>query len=109
METVCSTLCHINCLARKIETFKLVYYFRFENKNTSIFSSLLTSINEPDMSSHIKKMLRPGIWDSHVELLAAATYFQVPIYILKENQCVCGKFSSLWVLHKTSSINYFQK
>ena len=33
-------------------------------------------------------MLRPGIWVSHVELLAAATYFQVPIYILKENQCV---------------------
>ena len=33
-------------------------------------------------------MLRPGIWGSHVELLAAATYFQVPIYILKENQCV---------------------
>ena len=61
---------------------------RFENKNTSIFSSLLTSINEPDMSSHIKKMLRPGTWGSHVELLAAATYFQVPIYILKENQCV---------------------
>ena len=33
-------------------------------------------------------MLRPGIWGSHVELLAAATYFQVPIYILKENQYV---------------------
>ena len=55
---------------------------RFENKNTSIFSSLLTSINEPDMSSHIKKMHRPGIWGTHVELLAVATYFQVPIYIL---------------------------
>lgn len=28
-------------------------------------------------------MLRPGKWGTHVELLAASTYFQIPMYILK--------------------------
>ena len=88
METACSTLCHINCLAHQIETFKFVYYLSDSRIRISIYSSLLTSINEPNMSSHIKKMLQPGIWGSNVELLAAVTYFQIPIYILKENHCV---------------------
>ena len=60
---------------------------RFENLNASTFSPLLTTINAPDMNSHIKKLHRPGIWGTHVELLAAATYFQISIYIVKGNQC----------------------
>ena len=28
-------------------------------------------------------MIQPRKWGTHVELLAAATYFQVPVYILK--------------------------
>ena len=60
---------------------------RFESKNRSIFSSLLTSLNEPDINSHIRKMLAPGVWGTHVELVAAATYFQIPVYILKNNRC----------------------
>ncbi len=39
------------------------------------------------MTSHINKLHRPGIWETHVELLAAATYFQISIYIVKGNQC----------------------
>ena len=59
---------------------------RFESKNRSIFSSLLTSINEPDINSHIRKMLAPAVSGTHVELVTAATYFQIPLYILKNNR-----------------------
>ena len=62
---------------------------RFESKNRSVFSTLLTEINEPDIASHIKQMLRPGIWGTHVELFAAATYFQIPMYILKASSKEC--------------------
>ena len=58
---------------------------RFESKNSSFFSSLLTELNASDMHSHIAQMLRPGTWGTHVELLAASTYFQVPVYILKSS------------------------
>ncbi len=33
------------------------------------------------MNSHFKKMLRPDILRTNVELLAAATYFQISIYM----------------------------
>lgn len=56
---------------------------RFESKNSHVFSSLLTEINASDMTKHITQMLRPGVWGTHVELFAAATYFQIPVYILK--------------------------
>lgn len=56
---------------------------RFENLNWSRFSHLLTEINSPDMQSHIHKMLRPGAWGTHVEIIAASTYFQVPVYFLR--------------------------
>ena len=68
---------------------------RFENLNHDIFSPLLTEINEPDMRSHVRKMLRPGIWGTHIELLAAASYFQITIYIVKGNQCAWEALSPL--------------
>ncbi len=76
---------------------------RFENLNASIFSPLLTTINAPDMNSHIKKLHRPGIWGTHVELLAAATYFQISIYIVKGNQCA---WEVLHPLRPTSNLKY---
>ena len=41
---------------------------RFEAKNSSLFSSLLTELNAPDMDSHISQMLLPGIWITHIKL-----------------------------------------
>ena len=79
---------------------------RFESKNFATFASLLTEINEPDMSSHIKKMLRPGVWGTHLELFAASTYFQIPLYILKhssDNQC---KWEILRPLGSIDKFNY---
>ena len=56
---------------------------RFENKNQDTFSPLLVEVNSPDISTHIREMLAPKKWGTHVELLAAATYFQVPVYYLR--------------------------
>ena len=58
----------------------------FEAKNCSFFSPLLTELNASDIDSYIIQMLRPGTWGTHIELLAAATFFQVPVYILKLSQ-----------------------
>ena len=59
---------------------------RFESKNSHIFSPLLTEINAPGMIRHIAQMLQSGVWGTHVEVLAAAIYFQIPVYILKASQ-----------------------
>ena len=56
---------------------------RFESKNRGTFSKLLTEINSPDIQSHIRTMTLPGRWGTHVELLAAATYFQTPVFYLR--------------------------
>ncbi len=74
METACFMPYHTNSPKRDFEVRSLLV--RFENLNASIFSPLLTTINAPDMNSHIKKLHQPGIWGTHVELLAAATYFR---------------------------------
>ncbi len=55
------------------------------------------------MNSHINKLHRPGIWGTHVELLAAATYFQISIYIVKGNQCA---WEVLQPLRPTSNLKY---
>ncbi len=43
---------------------------RFETKN----APLLMAINSPDFASHIRELLKPTKWGTHVELLAASTY-----------------------------------
>ncbi len=57
---------------------------RFENLNQSKFKGLLTKVNESTITDHIKTMLRPNTWATHVEVMAAATYFQVPVYFLTQ-------------------------
>ena len=56
---------------------------RFENKNQEIFSKLLMEVNSPTIQSHIKKLNLPGKWGTHVELHAAATYFQIPVFFIR--------------------------
>lgn len=53
---------------------------RFENLNQETFAPYLMSVNSPTMGEHISKMLRPYKWGTHIELLAMATYYQVPVY-----------------------------
>lgn len=57
---------------------------RFENLNSEIFKSLMTEVNEISFEEHIKHIMRPGTWATHVEVKAAATYFQVPVYFCQD-------------------------
>ena len=45
---------------------------RFESKNCDTFSQLLTKVN--NIQTHIQRLILPGIWGTHVELHAAATF-----------------------------------
>lgn len=35
------------------------------------------------MQQHIQSLAKPGKWGTHVELVAAATYFQIPLFIVR--------------------------
>ena len=59
---------------------------RFEEMNKGIFAERLTDINEATIDEHIQKMKRPFLWGTHVELMAAASLFQVHIYYCTKAQ-----------------------
>ena len=58
---------------------------RVENLNKEVFEGKLTDLNEPSIREHVHKLLRPNTWGTHVEIMAAATYFQVPVYFCYKN------------------------
>jgi hypothetical protein len=53
---------------------------RFENLNSTLFEKRMTDVNESTFSAHIQKLINPSTWATHIEVLAVATYFQVPVY-----------------------------
>ena len=53
---------------------------RFENLNQAIFEHFLMPVNRPTILDHIHYMLRHDNWGTHIELLAAACYYRVPVY-----------------------------
>ena len=52
----------------------------YKKINPHYFEPLLMSRNEPTISAHLNKMSRPCSWGTHIEILAAATLFEVPVY-----------------------------
>ena len=53
---------------------------RFKNLNRGTFEKMLMpAVNELTFSGHIRKLITPCAWATHVEVMAAATYFQVPV------------------------------
>ena len=56
----------------------------FENLNGPVFESRMSMLNEPTFKQHINIMLRPGALATHIELQAAAAYFQLPIYFCQD-------------------------
>ena len=58
----------------------------FEKLNALLFEPLLTSCNERTPSEHIGVMSRPSSWGTHVEILAATSLFQAPIYEYVQSQ-----------------------
>ena len=58
---------------------------RVENLNKELFANKLTDVNAPSICEHVHKLLRPNRWGTHVGIMAAATYFQVPVYFCYQN------------------------
>lgn len=57
---------------------------RFENLNADIFSPFLMAVNKPTMEEHIKYIGNPCTWGTHLEMLAVATYYKLPVYYVCE-------------------------
>ena len=53
---------------------------RFENLNQGAFAPYLTAINKATMAEHIKHVQRPDVFGTHVEILAIATFLDVPTF-----------------------------
>ena len=59
---------------------------RFENLNQTLFEKrLIPTFNKPSFRDHIRHLSRPSIWCTQVELMALATFYQVPLYY-----CACS-------------------
>ena len=52
---------------------------RFENFNSRLFAKHIHSA-ESNIEAHIHKMATPSKWGTDLEIIAAATYFQKPIF-----------------------------
>ena len=55
----------------------------FTAANAKVFSLLV--MQYPDLDAHIKAMMQPCVWATQLEIVALATYFQVPVYIFNES------------------------
>ncbi len=53
---------------------------RFENLNAGIFEKRMTEINERTFIQHLRKLINPSSWATHIEVYAIATYFQATVY-----------------------------
>ena len=53
---------------------------RFKNSNAVHLESRLTSVNELTIRQHISMMSKPGCWGTHIEVIATASLYQVPVY-----------------------------
>ena len=57
-----------------------LHFMKVENLNKEVFESKLTAVNVSSIRKYVHKLLTPNTWGTHVEIMAAATYFQVPVY-----------------------------
>ena len=78
--------CFFRCLSMQLFQSQDQHYAirsvlaRFKNLNRGTFEKMLMpAVNEPTFSGHIRKLITPCAWATHVEVMAAATYFQVPV------------------------------
>ena len=47
------------------------------------------SINKPTIKDHIRHIGIPSTWGTHIEVLAVATYFKMPVYIACATRNLC--------------------
>ena len=66
---------------------------RLENLKKTVFQNyLLSQVNTDTITSHTELMLRPHVWGTHMEVIAAASLFQIPVYFTKESESVDGEY-----------------
>ena len=59
---------------------------KFEELNKDQFAHYLTASDASNIDDHICSMLKPFVWGTQVELLAATSFFQVPLYYCQASQ-----------------------
>ena len=73
---------------------------RFQNLNQTSFQPFLTSVNSATIQEHISSMLLPNKWGTHIEILAAATIYQVPVYCCVHSPVPSDYVAPHWVCVK---------
>ena len=73
-----------------------VLLLHFVNLNRLSFHPILTYDNPLSMEEHISTMLHPGMWGTHIEILAAATYYNVALYY----SCYNAEKGHYWEQHQ---------
>lgn len=57
---------------------------RFMLLNKTTFEAyMIPSVNGTNISEHIFRMVEPGTWATHLEVIAVATYFNLPVFYVK--------------------------
>ena len=78
-----SLSCHIfGHQEEHLATRKLI--IEFESLNQQQFAKYLLEVNKPGIELHLK-MGKPFVWGMHIELKAAASYFQIPLYFCQKS------------------------
>ena len=83
MVTACFGPCHTISLITRKNTWPP------ENSllsfNQQQFAKYLLEVNEPVTQLHLMKMGKPFVWGMHIELKAASSYFQIPLYFCEKS------------------------
>ena len=57
-------------------------------------------------SVHVQQLKNQGVWGTHVELLAATDYYQIPVYILCTVYGSTGKLTCTWHMFNSQPSRY---
>ena len=98
-----------NCMFRSLS----FYFFGSENKHSTLRSLLVKFIETNStyftalvftgsFSQHVASMKCPGIWGTQVELQAAASLAQTPIYVLTKQGTEGADYK--WIMYQPQSI-----
>ena len=72
---------HIKCLEHKKSTAQyVVWYPAWKTLTRRFFTYLISGWNKLTIVEQICHVSTPGTWATHVEILATASVFEVPVY-----------------------------
>ena len=81
---------------------------RFENLNSTHFEPrMMDLINQPTFKDHISKMSQPGCWGTHIEIMAIASMYQVPVFFCADPpQSSSHKWEVVYPVAQASKLKY---